>query len=105
MVRAARAISELTVLLEALLARGRWRAATGDPQAIVDLNEALNLALAGSYKLYEADIRLGLARHSANEGNMGDGRANLKRARALADETGYYWARTEAEALAKEFGD
>jgi len=104
-VRAARAISELTVLLEALLARGRWRAATGDPQAIVDLNEALNLALAGSYKLYEADIRLGLARHSANEGNMGDGRANLKRARALADETGYYWARTEAEALAKEFGD
>jgi hypothetical protein len=104
-VRTARAISELTVLLEALLARGRWRAATSDPQAIVDLNEALNLALGGSYKLYEADIRLGRARHFANEGNMEDARADLKRARALVDETGYYWAGIEAEALSKEFTD
>jgi hypothetical protein len=56
------------VLIEALLARGRWAATLpqvgnlreGD-QAFSDLNEALGYAVDGGYRRYEADVRIGLA--------------------------------------------
>ncbi len=81
----ARGISARYVLIEALLARGRWAAryivivgagsprpisgangtGQGDPaptidDAFGDLNEALHYAIEGGYRLYEADIRVAL---------------------------------------------
>src|SRR4051794_15847032 len=68
----ARDMSEITVLLEALLARGRWAAATGAEEARSDLSEALHYACGGSYKLYEAGARIGLARVLNREGYKND---------------------------------
>jgi tetratricopeptide (TPR) repeat protein len=102
-VRGARAISELTVLLEALLARGRWAAGLPDADATADLNEALNLARGGCYKPSEARIRLGRARVFAANGNRTSAEAELARALELAQETNYYWALKEADSLRLEF--
>jgi tetratricopeptide (TPR) repeat protein len=101
-VRGARAISELTVLLEALLARGRWAARLRYGDATADLNEALNLARGGSYKPSEAKIRLGRARVLAAKENLTSARAELARALELAQETNYYWAIKEADSLKLE---
>ena len=58
----ARSISKRNVLIEALLARGRFNAKQGDAaSAQGDLNEALDYATAGGYRIYEADIRIALA--------------------------------------------
>jgi tetratricopeptide (TPR) repeat protein len=59
----ARSVSHKLVLIEALLGRGRWYAKImKDPvAAFSDLTEALEYARAGGYRLYEADIRIGLA--------------------------------------------
>jgi tetratricopeptide (TPR) repeat protein len=65
----AHGISHRQVLIEALLARGRWRAKyhedltglenlSGLDQAFNDLNEALGYAVNGEYRIYEADIRV-----------------------------------------------
>ena len=49
------------VLIEVLLARGRWAARNPkglpDPLGFSDLNEALGYAVDGGYRIYEADIR------------------------------------------------
>jgi tetratricopeptide (TPR) repeat protein len=102
-VRGARAISELTVLLEALLARGRWAAAHGRIGADADLSEALNLARGGSYRPYEADIRLGRARLFAARGETVEAKEELAKACQLADESRYYWAQQEADSLTRDF--
>jgi tetratricopeptide (TPR) repeat protein len=102
-VRGARAISEVTVLLEALLARGRWAASHGRIGAEADLSEALNLARGGSYRPYEADIRLGRARLFAMRGETVLAKEQLAKARELADQSGYHWAKQEADSLTREF--
>jgi tetratricopeptide (TPR) repeat protein len=102
-VRGARAISEVTVLLEALLARGRWAAAHGRIGAQSDLSEALYLARAGSYVPYEADIQLGRARLFAMRGETDDAKEGLAKARQLAERSGYHWAKQEADTLKREF--
>jgi len=59
----ARGISARYVLIEALLARGRWAAKymKDATSAFNDLNEALGYAVEGGYRIYEADIRVALA--------------------------------------------
>jgi hypothetical protein len=65
----ARGISARDVLIEVLLARGRWAARDPEgfenPQGLVaataDLEEALGYALEGGYRIYEVDARVGLA--------------------------------------------
>ncbi len=76
----ARGIQKRDVLIEALLARGRWYAKFMDdaPNAFNDLNEALGYALEGGYRIYEADIRVGLAWAHLREGD-------LRQARSEAD--------------------
>jgi tetratricopeptide (TPR) repeat protein len=103
-VRQARAISEVTVLLEALRARGLWAARLENADALADLNEALNLARGGSYRPSEARIRLGRARVFAARGDSASARADFARALKLARETNYYWAIQEADSLRVELG-
>jgi tetratricopeptide (TPR) repeat protein len=58
----ARSISVRHVLIEALLARGRWLAKhlkiAND--AFSDLNEALGYCVESGYRIYEADVRVAL---------------------------------------------
>jgi len=98
----ARNMSEITVLLEALLARGRWAATADAEEARSDLDEALHYAQGGSYGLYEADVRIGLARVKNVEGDKNGAIREAQRAQELAAKSHYYWAEHESEALIAE---
>jgi len=98
----ARNMSEVTVLLEALLARGRWAASVNAEDARSNLEEALHYACGGLYGLYETDVRIGLARLEKAEGNRESARKQAKRAYDLAANSNYFWARNEANALLAE---
>lgn len=100
----ARNMSETTVLLEALLARGRWAATAFPEEARSDLDEALYYARGGSYGLYETDARIGLARLEKSEGNKDGALKEARQAAALAKKFRYFWAEREAGALVTELG-
>jgi ATP/maltotriose-dependent transcriptional regulator MalT len=94
----ARSISKRPVLIEALLARGRWAARQGEVAAArSDLEEALNYACAGGYRIYEADIRIALAwMHLANH-NYPAAKAEAQKAQLMSDVMGYHWGRVDAD--------
>jgi len=116
----ARGISFRPALIEALLARGRWaaRQAAQDPKGfenpsgLDDLNEALGYALAGGYRIYEADIRIALAwAHLAGAGEAGErerelaaARREAERARAMSVEMGYHWGVVDADEVLGAIG-
>ncbi len=74
----ARSISHQAVLIEALLGRGLWLArkpsqpseGSEPSEGYADLNEALDYALQGGYRIYEADIRVALAWAHLVSGNL-----------------------------------
>ncbi len=93
-------ISSRPVLIEALLARGRWAARHAQDLsglAFNDLNEALGYALAGGYRIYQADIRIGLAWAHLATGDMASARRETERARAISADMGYHWGKVDAE--------
>ncbi|WP_414756547.1 trypsin-like peptidase domain-containing protein [Anabaena sp. CCY 9910] len=94
----ARSICDRTVLIEALLARGRWAARRSDVAAARgDLEEALNYACSGGYRIHEADIRVALGwMHLANH-NYSAATAEAEKARLMSDEMGYHWGRVDAD--------
>jgi tetratricopeptide (TPR) repeat protein len=113
----ARSISHRQVLIEALLARGRFLAkmavgvGSSDPgrddlaptvtDAFNDLNEALNYAVEGGYRIYEADIRVALAwAHLAASSTL-SAKAEAERALQMSQEMGYHWGVVDAEEVLK----
>ncbi|BCL38921.1 tetratricopeptide repeat protein [Nostoc sp. MS1] len=104
----ARSISVRDVLIEALLARGRWAARRGEVVAArSDLEEALNYACASGYRIYEADIRIALAwMHLANNNYLA-AKAEAEKALLMSEEMGYHWGRVDAgevlQALEQKF--
>ena len=100
----ARSISSRLVLIEALLGRGRWYAKIiKDPvAAFSDLTEALEYARAGGYRLYEADIRIGLAWAHLAAGDKAAARDEAGYARQLSQEMGYYWGNKDADEVLAE---
>ncbi len=111
----ARGISRRDVLIEALLARGRWtarhRGLTGreDPSGLAygDLDEALAYAVEGGYRIYEADCRVALAwahladlalsPSPARRGTVEAARAEAERARQMSADMGYHWGEVDAQ--------
>lgn len=98
-VRIARSVTETTVLLEALVARGRWAAVPHPAAAERDLGEALELAKRGGYRIYEVDARLGIARVRYAQRAGAEAQAHAEYARTRAAEMGYARGLAEAEAL------
>jgi tetratricopeptide (TPR) repeat protein len=117
----ARSISARDVLIEALLARGRWAAKlvyanvdlTGAPdastttkiepghlsglsQAFADLREALGYATDGGYRIYEADSRIALAWAHLASGSPTDARQEATRAQTMSLDMGYHWGQVDA---------
>jgi hypothetical protein len=91
------------VLIEALLARGRWQARffaapgmTGGDYGFSDLNEALSYAQQGGYRIYEADIRVALAWSHRASGNSDAAKAEATRALNMSREMGYHWGKVDA---------
>ncbi len=106
----ARGISDRAVLIEALLGRGRFYARYArhlqDPaSARSDLNEALGYALAGSYRVYECDIRIGLAWAALAAKEAGAAQAEADRAAQLAEEIGYHWGKVDAAEVMGVIGE
>ena len=112
--RIARGISRRDVLIEALLARGRWyaRHMKDASAAFSDLNEALGYAVQGGYRIYEADIRIGLAWAHLTPGPSPERRGEIDAARAEAEyaqrmsqEMGYHWGQVDAEEVLQRMRD
>jgi tetratricopeptide (TPR) repeat protein len=100
-----RNVFERTVLLEALLARGRWAARRGNTDlARADLTEALYYAVAGGYGIYEADVRVALAWMYLALDNTATARAEADLARRRSVELGYHWGRVDAEEVLEALG-
>ena len=97
-VEIARGVAHRLVLLEALTARGRWAARQGQAAAAhVDLNEALEYAYAGEYRILEADIHVGLAWAHHRSGADETARREAERAEAMSDEMDYHWGKVDAQ--------
>lgn len=93
-----------SILIDALLARGRWLARENIDihQAFSDLNEALECSLSAGYSFYEADIRIGLAFANIASGNEKKAEMEANQALRISSNMDYYWGKKDAkEALAK----
>lgn len=115
----AQGVAHLPTLIEALIARGYWAARQLDSteqlrqQAFSDLEEALQYAITGGYRCYEADIHVALAwahlalsRHPPTygignlqnpEAHRAIARQEAQRAQNLSANLNYHWAKMGAE--------
>jgi tetratricopeptide (TPR) repeat protein len=97
----ARGIDRRDVLIEALIAYGRWQALHGgEPDAGRGLlEEALGYCTEGGYVLYEADARIALAQVAQRAGDRVTASNEAAQALAIGARTGYHWARVDAQAV------
>jgi tetratricopeptide (TPR) repeat protein len=92
-VRLARMIGRREILLQVLVARGRWAVQLHRTErAATDLQEALDLALQGGYRIVEIEARLGLAALYRQGNEMESASRETTTAYTLAEQTGYGWA-------------
>ena len=95
----ARSIQKRNVLIEILLARGRWQAkqmADADA-AFSDLNEALGYCVESGYRIYEADVRVALAWAYVANGEKEKAKRSAERALQMSNEMGYHWGKVDAK--------
>ncbi len=87
------------MLIEALLARGRWYAKHQDDadNAFNDLDEALEYAVESGYRIYEADLRVARAWAHRCRGEVDQARAEAQRAQRESAAMGYHWGQVDAE--------
>jgi tetratricopeptide (TPR) repeat protein len=100
----ARGITRRDVLIEALLARGRWKARyhqdrKGLEQTFADLDEALGYAQDGGYRIFEADTRIALAWAQLANGEISRVMAEAEHAQRMSGEMGYYWGQVDADEI------
>jgi tetratricopeptide (TPR) repeat protein len=123
----ARSISGRDILIEALLARGRFYArvavgagsprpessshpGSGDPtptinNAFTDLNEALHYAVEGGYRIYEADIRVALGWAYLANGEREKAKESAQRALQMSQEMGYHCGKVDAGEVMQRMKD
>ena len=95
--QAALEVSTRLTLIEILSARGRWATQRGDLEiADSDLSQALDYAVSEEYKIYEAEIRLGLALLHYARREAAAAQAEAERAKTMSVDMGYYWGQQEA---------
>jgi len=95
----ARSISSKYILIEALLARGRFFAKhmkDANP-AFSDLNEALGYCVESGYRIYEADVRVALGWAYLANGEKDKAKQSAERALHMSNEMGYHWGKVDAE--------
>ena len=72
--------------------------------AFSDLTEALEYVRAGGYRLYEADIGIGLAWAHLAAGDKAAASDEAGYARQLSLERGCYWGKKDAKEVLEEIG-
>jgi tetratricopeptide (TPR) repeat protein len=103
-IRIIRNTNNYVTLIEALSARGRWKARymLGIETTQEDLSEAIDYALSGGYRLHEADIRVSIAWMHLATNNFQSAEKEAKRAQQMSKKMGYYWGEVGAiELLSK----
>jgi len=106
--KVARGIQSRNVLIEILLARGRWQAKyykdltgfqnlSGLEQAFSDLNKALGYCVENGYRIYEADVRVALGWAYLADGEKEKAKQSAERAVQMSNEMGYHWGKVDAE--------
>jgi tetratricopeptide (TPR) repeat protein len=100
----ARNISDHPMLMEALLSRGKMSARymKDSKGSLADLSEALDYAVRGGYRVYEADIRVALAWAHLAAGNKEKAEAEAIHAKQMSKEMGYYWGNIDADEVLTE---
>ncbi len=98
-----RSIECRDALIEALLARGRWLIHYGDEAeeqiALDHLKEALDYARNEGFRIYEAGIRIALARAYLKDDDQQAARRELQYTIRISTEMGYHWGSVDAENL------
>ncbi len=102
----ARGIDRRDVLIEALIAYGRWRALHGGEVASGRglLDEALGYCIEDGFVFYEADARVALAQVALAEGDTATASTQAAQALAIGAWTGYHWAQVDAQAVLDQVG-
>ncbi|MGH8476273.1 MAG: trypsin-like peptidase domain-containing protein [Methylococcales bacterium] len=96
----ARRITHRQVLIEALLARGRYWARAGKPdKASPDLREALEFSKLGGYRIFEVDTRIALAWQWLSAHRYPSAWDEAKAARELSQQIGYAHGITDATTI------
>jgi tetratricopeptide (TPR) repeat protein len=108
----AQGISDRAVLIEALLARGRFFAKymKDANTAFSDLNEALGYCVDGGYRIYEADVRVALAwayladltpgpSPTGRGESLEKAKQSAERALQMSNEMSYYWGKVDAKEI------
>lgn len=95
----ARNAGHYPALIEALSSRGRWAARyiNNSNAAFNALEEALNAAITHGYRLYEVDIRIGLAWAHLSIGSNSISKEEAEYARQMSKDIGYYWGEKDSE--------
>jgi hypothetical protein len=77
--------------------KGRWATVVACfPQHDDDVNEALDYAVDGGYRIDEADIRVALAWAHLAAGDRQAARAEAERAQRMSADMGYHWGQVDA---------
>lgn len=96
-IQTARNITRRDILIEALLARGRWLAKQEKiEEAYSDLEEAYKYASESGYQVYRVDIILGLSWVLLAEGNVSKAKERAETAKKMSIKMNYYWGQLEA---------
>ena len=96
--RIAQEVGHSPTLLEALAARGLWAAKCGQTEiALQDLETGLQLACSGDYRIFEVQLRLGLAHLQLALGKSPEAQARY--AQHLSATMGYHWGIVDATAI------
>jgi tetratricopeptide (TPR) repeat protein len=102
-------ITRRDVLIEALLARGRFYAKhmVDAESAYNDLKEALEYATGGGYRIYEADIRIALgwvyqSKRNRIKKDIERARAEVRRGLTMSEEMGYHWGKVDGMEVMKK---
>jgi tetratricopeptide (TPR) repeat protein len=102
-IKLAQTVFRLDVLIEALISRGYWFIQQGDfATSEMDLNEALEYAVDSGFRIYEADIRVGLAKAAFAKGDIPGARSDAQFAQRASAEMSYYWGQVESSKLLSE---
>ena len=105
--RIAREVTYRAALIEALLSRGRWMAKYLNDKntAFDDLNEALEYATNGGFRIYEADIRVAYSWLFLALKSIDSALAEAERAKQMSVEMHYKWGRIGAEEVLSKILD
>jgi tetratricopeptide (TPR) repeat protein len=102
-IKLAQTVFRLDVLIEALISRGYWFIQQGDfATSEMDLNEALEYAVDSGFRIYEADIRVVLAKAAFAKGDIPGARSDAQFAQRASAEMSYYWGQVESSKLLSE---